>query len=235
MSADSVWVQIECRAASLYSYRIPNFNSFYALAAPVPSPSAVKLGLVSSIIEATGEVEQGRMLFAALRDAQIALSPPQRVAASRVLIKRLKKPKQAGAGFTTSFGIREYLHPEGPLTLWVQVPEASADACMLGAGHLRRIGTTDSLVTTTATVVAKPDMAICARPMCDIPLDAEQIRGRLVMPLNDLTPKAELTHFAPDGKGSSRALQTRMYLLPLRIAKQGANWLLYERLPFGES
>lgn len=234
MGTDARWVRIDAHVASLYSYRIPDFNSFYALASPVPSPSAWKLGLVCSIIEAFGSPERGRVLFAALRDAPIRVAPPECVASSRVLTKRLKKPKQTGAGFTTSFGIREYLHPKGPVTAWLCTPEETLADTMLAARRLRRLGTTDSLVHTEVCECDGPDLTISARKLSELPLDPTIARGRLTLPLNDLTQKAVFEHFAPsDAKsGAGKALETTRYLLPLKLTKQGANWLLWERAPF---
>lgn len=235
MSTHGRWIRIDAHVAALYSYRIPDFNSFYALAAPVPSPSAWKLALVSSIIEHSGSPEQGRALFDALRDATVRVAPPESVASSRVLVKRLKKPKQSGSGFTVSFGIREYLHPKGPVTAFIFTPEAELARTLVAARRIRRLGTTDSLVTTQVCECDAPDDTICARRLADMPLDPEAVRGRLTLPLNDLTQKALLDHFAPaDAKsGAGKALETGMYLLPLRLEKQGANWLLWQRAPFG--
>jgi len=235
MTDGSLWVRIECHFGSMFSYRIPNFNSFYALASPVPSPSAVKLGLVSSAIEATGDVAVGRSLFDAVRSADIAIAPAVRVAASRVLTKRLKKPKSKTAGFTESFGIREYMHLGGPLTVWINTKADAIDSCLLAARHLRRLGTTDSLCTAMPSTGGEPDWTVCARPPGDFIADPEAFRERIVVPLNDLTEKAQLEHFAPNNgspRGASRALSNQPYILPLKVAKQGANWLLYERVPF---
>ncbi len=234
MSRDTQWVRIECRFGALFSYRIPDFNSFYALASPLPSPSTLKLSLVSCMIEATGSVNAGRELFTAVRDAPVALMPAKRVASSRILTKRLKKAKQKEKGFTVSFGIREYLHCDGPLTIWIRVPPETVDQCLHAARHLRRLGTTDSLVSTIPTVVAQPDWSLCARKLDDMMDQPEMLRGRLALPLNDLTSKAELAHFAPvaSKSGAGRALDRRMYLFPLTVEKQGANWLVWKRVPF---
>lgn len=250
MSAAPQWIRVECHFGSLFSYRIPDFNSFYALASPVPSPSTVKLSLVSALIEATADVARGERLFLHLRGAPVALAPPPLVTASRVLIRRLKESRQdAGKAkggkaaqkaqpedrrFTETFGIREYLHCGGPLVFWLQPPaEALADS-LLAARHLRRLGTTDSLLTAHATTVPDPDWPICARRVDKLPVDPSLLQGRLVLPLKDLTPRAALACFAPAGapRTAAAVLQSFTYVLPLRVTKQGANWVLYERDPF---
>lgn len=240
MAAATCWIRIECHFAGLFSYRLPGANSFYALASPLPSPSAVKLALVAAAIEEHGDPAAGQAVFEALRAAPVALGVPERVGASRVLVKRLKKGREdkegQGGGFTTSFGIREYLHLGGPLQAWVEVASEAAADCLRAARRLRRLGTTDSLLHATAEPAAAPDWPICARPLRALPADPAWLRGRLVLPLNELTEKACLEHFAPvRGKtGAGAALRNEPYVLPLRVATQGANWLVYERVPFPE-
>lgn len=237
MAEAAEWVRVECRFGSLFSYRIPDFNSFYALASPLPSPSAFKLALVASAIEGTGSAQVGGALFEVVREAPVLMAPPDTVGASRVLVKRLKKGRVTGGeylGLTVSFGIREYLHLGGALSLWIQVPPDAVEPCLAAARFIRRLGTTDSLCTVRAEAGVPPDRAICARRLSDCHADLAAVRGRLSLPLNDLGPKATLEHFAPSGGKNVTAgvLNSEMYVLPLTIAKQGANWMLWRRVPF---
>jgi CRISPR-associated Cas5-like protein len=66
-----VWVGAKYGFASTFSYRIPYFSSSYALSAPAPSPSTIKLALVASTINRTGNLEKGRRLFERIRNCRI--------------------------------------------------------------------------------------------------------------------------------------------------------------------
>jgi hypothetical protein len=171
-------------------------------------------------------------------EAPVLMAPPETVASSRVLVKRLKKGRTdkdgTYQGLTESFGIREYLHLGGPLMLWIGLPQEAVSPCLFAARYLRRLGTTDSLCTVHAASGEQPDETLCARPLAQCTLDLDAVRGRLALPLNDLGPKAQLDHFAPNTNKTvtKDVLINSMYVLPLAAARQGANWLLWKRVPF---
>ena len=237
MAEAAEWVRVEHRFGSLFSYRIPDFNSFYALASPLPSPSAFKLALVASAIEGTASVDAGKAMLDIVREAPVLMAPPETVGGSRVLVKRMKKGRTVDGryqGLTVSFGIREYLHLGGPLSIWISVPSDAVEQVLAAARFIRRLGTTDSLCTVDARAGANPDPALCARRLDDCRANIDALRGRLSVPLNDLGEKAQLEHFAPNGGKNVAAgvLIKQMYVFPLTIAQQGANWMLWRRMPF---
>lgn len=88
---DKVWLKGEYEFAALFSYRVPNFSPAYAPSAPLPGPSAVKLALVSTRIEVTGQVVEGERLFEVVKNAHIGLEPPPYLAVSRTFQRRLKQ------------------------------------------------------------------------------------------------------------------------------------------------
>jgi CRISPR-associated Cas5-like protein len=60
------WVKAVYRFAGFFSYRVPDFSSQYALSSPVPGPSIVKPGLISTGIEQKGDPSYGEILFGIL-------------------------------------------------------------------------------------------------------------------------------------------------------------------------
>ena len=91
---DKVWIRVEYEFAALFSYRIPNFSTAYAPSAPLPGPSAVKLALVATRIEATGSVAEGERMFEIVKQSRVGLEPPEWLTLSRTFLRRLKKMKQ---------------------------------------------------------------------------------------------------------------------------------------------
>ena len=104
-----VWIKATYEFASLFSYRIPDFSSQYALPSILPGPSTIKLAIVSTAIETTGNVEYGKEVFEIIKNTEIKISLQKRVAQTTVLIRRLKK-KRKNSGFELTFGIRGYIH-----------------------------------------------------------------------------------------------------------------------------
>jgi CRISPR-associated Cas5-like protein len=89
-----VWIKATYEFASLFSYRIPDFSSQYALSSILPGPSTVKLAIVSTAIETTGDIGYGREIFEIVKSAEIKIELPKKVAQTNLLIKRLKKRKE---------------------------------------------------------------------------------------------------------------------------------------------
>jgi len=89
-----VWIRADYEFASLFSYRIPDFSSQYAISSILPGPSAIKLAIVSTAIEITGNVEYGKEIFKAVKNATIKIKLPSKIASTNVLIKRLKEKKK---------------------------------------------------------------------------------------------------------------------------------------------
>ncbi|MGD6932578.1 MAG: CRISPR-associated protein Cas5 [Candidatus Bathyarchaeia archaeon] len=138
-----VWVGARYRFASTFSYRIPYFSSSYALSAPAPSPSTIKLALVSSAINRTGNVNNGKELFNAICNAKVEVELPETFAVFKAFMKRLKKKRQ-GEGFERTFGIREYILYHGNLGVRLEI-ESNEDQVSKALKQIQYFGTSDSI------------------------------------------------------------------------------------------
>jgi len=85
-----VWLKSEYVFASMFSYRVPNYSPSFALTSPVPGPSTIKLAIISTAIERKG-ISYGEKLFNIIRDSKVLIEPPDKIALSKALIKRLKQ------------------------------------------------------------------------------------------------------------------------------------------------
>ena len=227
-----VWLKGEYEFASLFSYRVPGFSTAFAPSSPLPGPSAVKLALVATKIEATGAVAEGERLFNAIRGMAVALEPPEWVAISRIFLRRLKRLKDGRIG--QSFGIREYVHLGGPVGFFLEIAEDLAGELTEVMRRLRRIGTSDSLLRCVDVRLEPPDMALVARPLDDFATSPNPkiLQKRPVLPLKDIKPNATFSQVNPFRKGGGEFTKTQFYIFPLRIEQRGDNWTLYFREAF---
>lgn len=269
---NKIWLRAQYEFASLFSYRLPDFSSSYALSAPMPGPSAAKLAFVATAIEKTGTVSYGKHVFNLIMDAIVALEPPPELAVSRVLVRRLKQQSisrqkttevgvcpicgrenaklypsddqflcsQCGLSLIQSYGIREYVHFGGPITIYLEI-EREKDREISGImQRLRRVGTSDSLMYCHGVSEQAPDPSIVARLTTDLKtLSAQhEIIRRPAFLLKDIREGTNFNQVNPFYRGKvSRAkgkefLESKLYIFPLKVHKQGRNWVWYKREPF---
>lgn len=229
---NSVWLKGEYEFAALFSYRVPNFSTAFAPSAPLPGPSAVKLALVSTRIEATGEVAEGKDLFEKVKSAQIGLEPATLLTMSRTFLRRLKRMKNGDLG--QSFAIREYVHHGSPISLYLEVASDAVDLIADTMRRLRRIGTSDSLLYCRNVSEDTPDPMLIAQPMERFMMTQEpkELIGRPVLPLRDIKAKASFKDVNPYQRSTKDFTVQRFYIFPLRQDGQGEGWTRYRRDPF---
>lgn len=223
------WLSAVYEFGGLFSYRIPSFSSQYALSSPLPGPSAIKLALVATAIE-TKNVSNGEKIFEVVKNANVKLSPPRRIALSNVLIKRLKaKKERKEGGFERTFGIRGYVHFAEPLKIYIEVGESEEEIENL-LRRIRRFGTSDSVVyCRNVKEEIPPENAIEAVKILE---KAE--KNALIIPVKDLNPDldVEFKHIniydkskPPRGKD---VFVSKFYMIPILRQEQGKNWTVYE-------
>lgn len=218
--------------ASLFSYRLPNFSPSFALSAPMPGPSAVKLALVATRIEATGSRDAGEALFNTIRDVPVCLEPPEWISISKVLIRRLRRVK--GGQIDQSYGLREYVHFSGPMRIFIEVVDAAEDEVIGTMQRLRRIGTSESLLWCLSVERMPPDLTRVARLLTPN-LSETNFQGRLVVPLLDIRSGTIFDQVDPfSGRRAENFVEQHLYIFPLRVEKYGRNWVWYRREPFTE-
>jgi CRISPR-associated Cas5-like protein len=233
MTGSDVWLRAEYEFAGLFSYRLPDHSSHHARSAPMPGPSAVKLALTATAMEANSSVTFGERLFYLVRDAAVGLQPPETIAMSQVFLRQLK-PAHDGR-LISSFGMREYVHLGGPMAIYLRVSPAAADVVADTMRRLRRIGTAESLLQCLSVRKETPDPTMIARPALDFTSVStlQDLARRPVFRLKDIhrgTSFAEVNPFVKER--ASDAFRAEIYLFPMRIGRQGPNWTLYRREPF---
>jgi len=224
------WLRAEIEFSSTFSYRMPDTSSQFALPCLLPGPSTVKLGLVATAILHSKEVREGRKIFELVKHANIRFLIPEKVVVFNPLIKRLKAKKE-GSGFEATYGIRGYVMYSSPLILYFGIPQACGrDLQKISEilWLLRRLGTSDSLLTVLKVVLeAPPDSSLIVRPLERI---FQMEVGGIIQRVKDISSDAKFEDVNIYGKSRKGALIERFYILPLRIIKEGGNWAVYERM-----
>jgi len=226
------WIGAKYKFMSTFSYRLPNFSSSYALSAPSPSPSTVKLALVSSTISRSGKVESGKTLLEQIRLAKVTMELPDRMATFKSFIKRLK-PKRHGGGFEKTFGVREYVVYGGPLSIYIEAPHEIIADISDALKNISYFGTSDSLCICIETSLSDPPWGRCAKPYNVKTMDQKSKEG-LIFLLTDLTENASFETVNPFSEVKLRERKhiiSLPYLFPMRIVKKESNCVVYELIP----
>jgi len=223
-----VWVGAEYSFASTFSYRIPYFSSSYALSAPTPSPSTVKLAAVSSIINRSGDIEKGRKLFYDIKMVPVCLVLPNKIAIYKSFMKRLKQ-KRSERGFERTFGIREYIVYGGTLNIHLDVPQEKSQLMLEALRGIQYFCSSDSVCSCTNSGFIEPNLKRCPQPFDKSSLIKEGSKG-IVFMLTDFTDKATFDDINPySGKKMTKgALVLKPFLYPLRVAIKESNYTVYE-------
>jgi len=222
-----VWIGAKYKFASTFSYRIPYLSSSYALSAPAPSPTTIKLALIAATINRTGNVEKGKELFDKIRASRITVELPDKIVLFKAFMKRLKKKRQ-GQGFERTFGIREYVLYEGNLGIFFDVPKDDADKVVEALKNVQYFGTSDSICVCLQNAVTEPNVDHCIQP-CIENKEAQQKSGTVFL-LTDLADKTSFEDINPlsGRKIKKGAIVLRPYLFPIKVVKKDRNCTIYE-------
>ncbi len=224
-----IWLRADYEFPSTFSYRMPDVSAQFAIGSPIPSPATVKLALVDTAIRWSGNVSEGRRIFDLVKTLKVCVVPPRRMVRFRAFIKRLKPPhSSAGPGAPTveSTGVRDYFLLDGPLSVYMKVPQAHADEIRKLLLRIRRFGTSDSLCWCAKVSEEAPDNALCHQQLANL---APTQHG-LVVRLSDLTDSSDFDGFSPFGGDIRRAnLKKQVYVLPLTVKRSGETWAILER------
>jgi len=234
-----VWIGAKYEFASTFSYRIPYFSSSYALSAPSPSPSTIKLAIVATAINRTGNVEKGRVLFQRIRDARVTAELPARIVFFKAFMKRLKKKRkeeqlETSFGtitkrFESTFGIREYILYDDLLTIYVDVPQDITEEISKTLKNIQYFGTPDSICYCLESDSIEPPLEGCIKP-CE--RETSFPKNGMIFLLSDFTEKVTFESInAFSGKKMRKGdVILKPYLFPIQTVKKDKNCTIYRRL-----
>lgn len=235
-----VWIGAKYEFASTFSYRIPYFSSSYALSAPSPSPSTIKLAIIATAINRTGNIEKGKTLFQHIRDAAVTVELPERIVFFKAFMKRLKKKRKEKQlktpfgviieRFESTFGIREYILYDGALTIYLNASKNIAEEVSKTLKNIQYFGTSDSICLCSESGAMEPLLERCIKP-CN---KQEQtiLKNGMVFLLSDFTEKTTFEAINPFSRKRMKKedLTLKPYIFPIKVEKKDKNCTIYRRL-----
>lgn len=235
-----VWLGAKYLFASAFSYRIPYFSSSYALCAPAPSPSTIKLAIVATAINRTGNIEKGKKLFEQLKSANITTELPEKIVFFKAFMKRLKQKRKGKErkiqtpwgtlteSFELTFGIREYIIYNSPITIYIETPRETAEEVIGILKNIQYFGTSDSICTCLESKFSEPNTLSCIKPLRE---QKEPTNG-IVYLLSDFTEKTTFSSVNPFSgqKLKKDEIILKPYIFPIEVEKKDKNCTVYRRL-----
>mgnify|MGYP000846014213 CR=1 FL=1 len=219
------WLKLTLHFPSFFSYRIPDYSSQYALGVPLPSPSTLKLGVVSTAIRSTGKVSEGEKVFGAVKNAEICIIPPERVVINSFLIKRLKN-KKGGLELIPTFGIRDYVFFSDDIEVFVGNENINSVAEYFN--KINYIGSSDSIAYIKSIKTENPSKNVIKAVNIDEFSDAAAKESYLVYPVKDINKDTTFVQINPySGKSSRKILDQKYYLIKAKVRK-GKNWKILD-------
>lgn len=219
------WIKAIYEPAALFSYRVPGHSSQYATASPLPGPSTIKLGLVSTAIETSGSIDEGRRIFDIIKASKVRIAPSHTIAISNVILRRLKASRAGGGGFQQTVIQRGYVHFSDPLTIYLEVGQ-QPNLLMTYLKKLRYLGTGDSMLYCISEPELEDPLGYTVEPEDIGAISA----GVLIVPVMDINPDPEITfdNLTPfSAEGAKKALIPKVYFLRIASQKRGKNWVVY--------
>jgi len=222
-----VWIGAKYSFASTFSYRIPYFSSSYALSAPAPSPSTIKLALVASTINRTGNIDKGKELFEGIHNSNVAIELPSKFVVFKAFMKRLKKKRQ-GLGFERTFGIREYILYDGDISVFLDCPSVVTEEASRALQRVQYFGTSDSICSFLENAKMEPDQENAVKHVKN---GASAEKG-IIFLLTDFTEKTTFENVNPfsEKKMKKENFALKPYLFPIQVVQRDKNCTIYKRI-----
>lgn len=234
------WLKLTLHFPSFFSYKIPDYSSQYALGVPLPSPSALKLGVVSTAIRSSGKVSEGEKVFDAVKDAEICIIPPEMIVINSFLIKRLKnrgikskkEKKRIANGelklrsIEPTFGIRDYVFFSDDINIFVGGTNINFTSEYFP--KMNYVGSSDSLVYVKCIQTQKPSKNVINPVDIDEFSEAIQKESYMVYPVKDINKNTTFEQINPySGKSRGKILDQKYYLINTKVRK-GKNWKILD-------
>lgn len=229
----TMWLAADYHMPTTYSCRIPMSSMSSALALPAPGPATVRLALLRTGIEYLGWDIVRERIFPTLRAVPLALRPPERLALSKHLLHAYKW-EQSRSGLGESIAVREIVHAEGPMTIYLEIPtdqETWYRTLLQAIGYW---GQTDSLTCCTAITSHSPKLTECAQSLHERGTH-HRLQGFLGTVLSEFrAPTVTWQEIMLAWESSSSSLRLDIYIWPLVTQQISGAGRLLIRQPFPE-
>jgi hypothetical protein len=232
-----LWLAADYHLPATYSCRLPMSSANSAPTSPGPGPATVRLALIRTSIELFGVEETRRLLFPSICSLSVQVRPPARVAISPHLLRAYKMEREAwGTRITEAPILREMAQADGPLTVYLRIPEAEADMWQQLLKAIGYWGQTSSLAWCVQVGEQVPSPQECIVPLRQW-MNSGSLRPFYSCILSEFQDIA-LTweDFLPVvGVASRKFLRLEVYLWPMTLKEQLGSGKVLVRMPFPAS
>ncbi len=232
-----MWILARYEMVSLFSLKASTATGSGAKSLLVPTPYALKMALLDAACRTRG-MAPARALWPAIRDARVALDPPQRAVVTNLFAKVLK-PRRAEAmdgaadigPFQRTIAFREYVQHVGSLGVAIGAQAGCEQEIGTLLAQVCYLGKRGGMVQLLQLPSTAPDL-----PQGYLPVDAAQARFAaegLLQPLDDCGPSLSFERASVYSKervtvGKERVI--RHIVLPYRLVRSSKSFSLYERI-----
>ena len=234
----TIWLAAQYHLPSTYSCRIPMTSMAYAMAMPAPGPATVRLALIRKGIERFGLETMRQEIFPTVRAVPMRIRPPERVAMSQQRLRAYKwalDTQRSQEVIQESVILREMAQADGPLVVYLQIPEHEEQRYRTLLSMIGYWGQTSSFACCAGITHAEPRQEECATPLRE--LDLHTPLGHLFSCLvsefrHGALAWEEILPALHTEKG--QALQLDVYVWPLRLVRADGRGRLFVRQALGE-
>jgi hypothetical protein len=233
-----MWLIADYQAVALFSLKMSMATSSGGKSLLLPTPYAIKMALLDVACRVWG-VSRAEAEWPMLRDAQVALCPPERIVVTNLFTKVLKPrrtPAEPGSPHAGPLGktiaFREYVYHAGAFGVAVSTVIESARQItdlLIQINYLGKRGGFVQLVSGPAEAEELPDDFIIVNGALPSSFALESVLHQMDDCDETLTfEKANIYSGASIKLGKERVL--RNVILPYRLARSSKSFTLYERI-----
>ena len=232
-----MWTIVTYEPVGLISLKLSTATSTGGKSLLFPTPFAFKMAVLNVILREKG-VEEGRKWWPTVRDAQIALNGPDRVAISNTFTKILRPDRNWGAPdpdtglirpMLKSVGFREYVLWQGPLQVALCPGEDTKDNWERWLSMITYIGKRGGFIQAVQTAQLPELPEIFTRL---VPNTSSFTLDGVVQLMDDCASHLTFEHVDIYNAKSMRLGKDRILhhvILPYRLAQSSRGFSLYER------
>ncbi|MCW4046645.1 MAG: hypothetical protein NWE99_03660 [Candidatus Bathyarchaeota archaeon] len=165
---------------------------------------------------------------------------PEKIVLFKAFMKRLKQKRKGKEGkiqtpwgtltesFESTFGIREYILYNSPITIFIEIPQETAEEVRSILKNIQYFGTSDSICTCLESKFSEPNISSCVKPV----KEQAKLTNGIVFLLSDFTEKATFASVNPfsEQKLKKGEIILKPFIFPIEVEKKDKNCTVYRRL-----
>jgi hypothetical protein len=227
-----VWLRAEY-VAHIFHYRMPETVATAAVSPIIPSPLTIKMAMLAALLR-SNRIDEAQRLVGNLWCLRVLIQPPAGALTFKAFMRYVRMPATrdanridsvTGGTYRISPHVREYAFWDGPLTVFVETPDALHQVVEGALARVSYLGAKDSQVTCLDVAKAEPSEQLCARPAHAM---ADLERGGVVVRLAEWVGATPDLLRAIPGQRDKADYRNETYVLPGKL-RTGSKSKVYRR------